>query len=86
MWDLAIIPCNVVAPHTGAWIETFPGIFLYIRNASLPIRERGLKLYLNTFYHLGFFVAPHTGAWIETVCKSALISAVKRRSPYGSVD
>lgn len=34
-----------VAPHTGAWIETFYiDPLLSIRKMSLPIRERGLKL------------------------------------------
>ena len=34
-----------VAPHTGAWIETNRYPVAALRTRSLPIRERGLKLY-----------------------------------------
>ena len=34
-----------VAPHAGAWIETKLSVEFGIYNMSLPMRERGLKLY-----------------------------------------
>ena len=56
---------TLVAPHTGAWIETANvGIFTFSAT-SHPTRVRGLKLNL-LLIHPTFNVAPHTGAWIET--------------------
>ena len=57
----------IVAPHAGAWIETPEYDELVSPNLSLPMRERGLKLYqpLPSVYAVP--VAPHAGAWIETV-------------------
>jgi hypothetical protein len=34
--------------------------------ASLPVRERGLKLFINSNKTAIQFVAPRAGAWIET--------------------
>ena len=34
-------------------------------SASLPLRERGLKFYLNHYLHKTKSVAPLAGAWIE---------------------
>ena len=36
-----------------------------IFTASLPVRERGLKLVDNGSYFTGLHVAPRAGAWIE---------------------
>ena len=33
-----------VAPHVGAWIETFYRLDLAVEGLSLPMWERGLKL------------------------------------------
>ena len=57
---------GLVAPHAGAWIETFPKA-LYLNNPpSPPMRGRGLKLSVNMDLYNRPFVAPHAGAWIET--------------------
>ena len=56
-----------VAPFTGAWIETYYGFYIIIEwLASLPSRERGLKLHRLVVDRDTLYVAPFTGAWIET--------------------
>ena len=57
---------STVAPHTGAWIETDAMREESKWTKSLPIRERGLKLFYRIVIHNQYHVAPHTGAWIET--------------------
>ena len=56
-----------VAPHVGAWIETFTSlrdIKSFIK--SHPMWVRGLKPWRPTVDDEQDFVAPHVGAWIET--------------------
>ena len=56
----------MVAPITGAWIETLviaPGV---TKIPSHPSRVRGLKPLKMRNHLLVTFVAPITGAWIET--------------------
>ena len=56
-----------VAPFAGAWIETIIDEVLSGKPASLPSRERGLKLVdIRKVINL-FDVAPFAGAWIETL-------------------
>ena len=55
-----------VAPHTGAWIETWSVIEKFLNVLVAPhtgawIETKGIKI--NT---VQAEVAPHTGAWIET--------------------
>ena len=56
-----------VAPHAGAWIETWKAVCLlsYLL-ASRPMRARGLKLDVEELRIVVGAVAPHAGAWIET--------------------
>ena len=54
-----------VAPLTGAWIEIRMGYFLQLMIASLPSRERGLKLHPVSLLICCLAVAPLAGAWIE---------------------
>ena len=56
-----------VAPHAGAWIETFNVIKKDYRNQSPPMRGRGLKLANTLSFEIAHGVAPHAGAWIETL-------------------
>ena len=56
----------LVAPHTGAWIETSIGIGAADMHGSHPTRVRGLKR-IHPISPNGIKVAPHTGAWIETL-------------------
>ena len=55
----------VVAPYAGAWIE-IGNVGTEGRDVrSLPTRERGLKLTMNTGCRRWGRVAPYAGAWIE---------------------
>ena len=55
----------LVAPHTGAWIETLYPVISDQEVLSRLTQARGLKHYIR--YALSSkSVAPHTGAWIET--------------------
>ena len=63
----AIVETALVAPHTGAWIETLFIIPLKPLSMSPPIRGRGLKLDKQEKDEYWRWVAPHTGAWIETL-------------------
>ena len=56
-----------VAPHVGAWIETHYKSVESIVKLSLPMWERGLKLF-GEAKRTTRQVAPHVGAWIETIC------------------
>ena len=60
----------LVAPHTGAWIETGVLNVPSVPPPSHPTRVRGLKLKTKDT-NLDGFVAPHTGAWIETFAQQA---------------
>ncbi len=54
-----------VAPHAGAWIETYMKNKFGYTDKSHPMRVRGLKPSLRAFSNVSV-VAPHAGAWIET--------------------
>ena len=56
----------LVAPYTGAWIETRAPERLRKKPRSHPIRVRGLKPRSSKRQHKPERVAPYTGAWIET--------------------
>ncbi len=57
---------RLVAPHAGAWIETYVlGALVAEFNASLLTQERGLKPMYSCPTQTQQ-VAPHAGAWIET--------------------
>ena len=56
---------TIVAPFAGAWIEILIRTNKPLILASLPSRERGLKLYDGTIESAGGYVAPFAGAWIE---------------------
>ena len=57
---------KLVAPYTGAWIETLNGDKGMVQVKSHLIRVRGLKQ-SSTYVPNVTSVAPYTGAWIETV-------------------
>ena len=62
---LLLFDC-LVAPHAGAWIETWrPWLLSVSRSGSHPTRVRGLKLMLVSNLAVALCVAPHAGAWIE---------------------
>ena len=56
-----------VAPHAGAWIETYTSLVCALPfNLSPPTRGRGLKRTCSDQGQPLLAVAPHAGAWIET--------------------
>ena len=72
----------LVAPYTGAWIETILASTQKGRCRSLPTRGRGLKqvrTVQNTWETAT--VAPYTGAWIETIFRPFYSSPVSV-APY----
>ncbi len=63
---MAYADAQWVAPHAGAWIEICTGDWQGKAGApSLPMRERGLKLYSRGRELYRRPVAPHAGACIE---------------------
>ena len=59
---------DFVAPHRGAWIETWMTSSLTLPIiVSHPIGVRGLKRVVLDWVNKGIDVAPHRGAWIETM-------------------
>ena len=56
----------LVAPLAGAWIEIYILLLYSLADwASLPSRERGLKLQYKILHRISHGVAPLAGAWIE---------------------
>ena len=64
--EIKALTNKFVAPHVGAWIETFGRQCLLYHPRSLPMWERGLKHLLLSSGKAAAKVAPHVGAWIET--------------------
>ena len=60
------VRCLMVAPFTGAWIETVRSRYGTKAHRSPPSRGRGLKPMSVRRLAGAFKVAPFTGAWIET--------------------
>ena len=67
--------------HETNWMGYFPRSL-----ASLPMRERGLKLLGRAECRRRNRVAPHAGAWIETKRMEKRADGWMSRSPCGSVD
>ena len=76
----------MVAPFAGAWIEIIPPAMISKPQASLPSRERGLKLLCPLVVVWYTLVAPFAGAWIEMPEKDYFARGEVRRSLRGSVD
>ena len=75
-----------VAPHTGAWIETFYTLIKLNTTHVAPHTGAWIETSSYDFTSKSRLVAPHTGAWIETA--SAIIGATVEagRTPHGCVD
>jgi len=78
---------KLVAPYTGAWIETVGGkVKSSLFASSHPTRVRGLKRqYLQGEKRSGS-VAPYTGAWIETYKLFIKSEFTPSRTLHGCVD
>ena len=77
MWDGL---SNGVAPHAGAWIETWISSTAKALFESHPTRVRGLKP-AEKFRFGDTHVAPHAGAWIETL-STASFDDFSRVAPH----
>ena len=71
-----------VAPHAGAWIETFELPFgVVVRDEVAPHAGAWIETTLITIARHGAYVAPHAGAWIET-CVDLLQSSYSGVAPH----
>mgnify|MGYP005759896075 CR=1 FL=1 len=59
----------LVAPHTGAWIETSSFNFGSTSTKVAPHTGAWIETFKSSCSRFRAWVAPHTGAWIETVQK-----------------
>ena len=77
---------NAVAPHAGAWIETFcvSGEGRVPRVA--PHAGAWIETVTGIYIPQCNTVAPHAGAWIETFYQKLGFQIHLGRSPRGSVD
>ena len=83
-WTLSV--GDLVAPHTGAWIETLNrndevALMSVAPHTGAWIETLSRQLFAKTTH-----VAPHTGAWIETVRQVLSFSNSSSRPPHGGVD
>ena len=70
-----VILCLIfVAPHAGAWIETFLPCCLQMQNLVAPHAGAWIETCLNGIFASINFVAPHAGAWIETLMEIRRLS------------
>ena len=76
----------MVAPHTGAWIETWGGGRECIPDGVAPHTGAWIETEGQLATVIEDAVAPHTGAWIETWQGVPLITIASRRPPHGGVD
>jgi len=81
-----LAPGQRVAPHTGAWIETFAQQIDYNLPQVAPHTGAWIETVVGYLPVLQTPVAPHTGAWIET--RNFSIEKPERlgRAPHGRVD
>ena len=56
----------LVAPRTGAWIETLKNVAEIIRTAVAPRTGAWIETLASPWTGGASLVAPRTGAWIET--------------------
>ena len=67
----------IVAPLTGAWIETCPAFYRLRRYYVAPLTGAWIETTCQTAYSFFIYVAPLTGAWIETNPSRPLIQYKK---------
>ena len=78
---------TLVAPHTGAWIETYAPAHRWTTPPVAPHTGAWIETNLAEPNAHGFGqVAPHTGAWIETPAPVPQPPIISRRAPHGRVD
>jgi len=77
----------IVAPFTGAWIETYQ----FTKSLQYGIVAPFTGAWIETVVYALFIpfpvgVAPFTGAWIETYKPDWRVRYTERRALYGRVD
>ena len=75
-----------VTPLAGVWIEILELIWWFLHLTSLPLRECGLKLFLQKRKRQDGSVTPLAGVWIEIIKTTTSTIFYWRHSPCGSVD
>jgi len=75
-----------VAPRAGAWIETGFLVQLHLFHLSLPVRERGLKLFQILIAFSAFKSLPVRERGLKHQNFQCIHESGECRSPCGSVD
>ena len=79
-------PNDEVAPHAGAWIETYRHRDLIPPYWVAPHAGAWIETCRSGQGAARLPVAPHAGAWIETSCCIRLPVVYTGRPPRGGVD
>ena len=58
---------GIVAPFTGAWIETMDHVLVMYAKEVAPFTGAWIETNLPFWHCCMMCVAPFTGAWIETI-------------------
>ena len=77
---------KLVAPFTGAWIETSAGFVAAKVHCVAPFTGAWIETERSPSLLGQRLVAPFTGAWIETISASKAFAAANRRTLHGCVD
>ena len=77
---------KVVAPFTGAWIETEEVRQWKGWSGVAPFTGAWIETRLDSHFLIDEMVAPFTGAWIETAIKSPHNTSLTCRTLHGCVD
>ena len=76
----------MVAPHTGAWIETRRFYATLLNTLVAPHTGAWIETDTQPYEIIEMVVAPHTGAWIETHRALLCTYQLGSRTPHGCVD
>ena len=77
---------KVVAPFTGAWIETSGFIGSVTHSQVAPFTGAWIETAIHQMAYPPRLVAPFTGAWIETSMYLRLVLYASSRTLHGCVD
>ena len=81
-----ILLAGLVAPFTGAWIETHDAGREAGKENVAPFTGAWIETVYFGGEHPAILVAPFTGAWIETEKTNQSVEKIAGRSLHGSVD
>ena len=77
---------SIVAPRTGAWIETTNRRSRSLTILVAPRTGAWIETLPKSTGAISQGVAPRTGAWIETSVRIGIYHLVASRPPHGGVD